>query len=522
MQVCAHHRFGRGFVNVGQATDKPLVEPLERRLLHSATSLPTGPTEIESNLLATAQPLIVSGDSTGASADSPTNRIDPNVPGSAFAGVGSLRIVGDSGSFICSATAIGSRHVLTAGHCLDLAGDGTVDVIPENVTFNLNFDGDLSHPISANGLVIHPDYTGFRHPSVNDDIAVVSLSQNIPDDVPIYTLNTDPLNSVATITVVGYGRSGDGINGFTDPAKFSVKRVGLNQADMFRRDDERRGTREVFMFDFDGPDASTSFSGGLTLGNNIETTLGGGDSGGPSFIDDGAGQMEIFGVNTFGFGISGGPAPPRFGSGGGGMIVSAYAGWIRSVTESEATELVSGDINGDGVVNNLDIDAFIKAQIIGGDAADIGNGAAFVTIVPGGNFGGADVNRDGEINNLDLGRFAEVLAATAEARPVKPNSDPVLAASQSAEQVVGELRTVAVAIDDVLALVARSLTPQPPLDSAGRLAGRPDFQAVLTEANGPGHLGQGSALAEFSVSRQLGAMGSVFETTRLTLLECIV
>ncbi|MCI0527677.1 MAG: trypsin-like serine protease, partial [Nitrospira sp.] len=238
-----------------------------------------------------------------------------------FAGVGSLSI---AGSFLCSAAAVSPLHILTAAHCLDLNNNGIIDVFPFEVEFNLNFGGDLSHIIGASSLAIHPDFTGFNNPALNDDIGIITLSNELPTGVPIYDLFLDPLPLGTTLTMVGYGESGDGISGFAfGTADPSVKRVGANNADAFFTDDEGSGFNEVFRFDFDGPMGSGSL-GGPTLGNDIETTLGPGDSGGPSFIEI-AGDLFLAGVNTFS------QIPGTFGTGGGGMILSAYADWISSI-----------------------------------------------------------------------------------------------------------------------------------------------------------------------------------------------
>ena len=134
-----------------------------------------------------------------------------------------------------------------------------------------------------------------------------------------------------TFTLVGYGRSGDGVNGFTTDASFTVKRSGKNNADAFLADDEGIGPVEVFRYDFDDASGNNNL-GGPTLGNDVETTVGGGDSGGPSFIDHGS-YLSLAGVNThsFRFGPPFGPQNPDapfFNSGGGGMLVPTYASWI--------------------------------------------------------------------------------------------------------------------------------------------------------------------------------------------------
>jgi len=170
-------------------------------------------------------------------------------------------------------------------------------------------------------------------------VAVVELSSTAPTGVPIYGLNTAPFVNIETVTLAGYGTTGDGVSGYIDgSATFTVKRTGQNRADVFLSDDEGTGAREGFQWDFDGDHKKTNVFGppkgsNLTLGNDVETTVGGGDSGGPSFIDDGNGGLLVFGVNTFTGG--GGKAPaPYFGSIGGGMVVSTYAPWINSIISS--------------------------------------------------------------------------------------------------------------------------------------------------------------------------------------------
>ena len=67
----------------------------------------------------------------GAPPDSPGARVDPNVATSPFSGVVSINIryhnsAGVIQSFICSGTLVSSRDVVTAGHCLDVNGQGTL------------------------------------------------------------------------------------------------------------------------------------------------------------------------------------------------------------------------------------------------------------------------------------------------------------------------------------------------------------------------------------------------------------
>ena len=61
-------------------------------------------------------------------------------------------------------------------------------------------------------------------------------------------------------------------------------------------------------------------------GNNVESLIGPGDSGGPLLLFDGSGY-SIAGVNTFVEGYGG-----RFGDIGGGIVLAPYLDWIGDTT----------------------------------------------------------------------------------------------------------------------------------------------------------------------------------------------
>jgi len=272
---------------------------------------------------------IVGGDPNGVPADSPRSRVDPNVPSSPWAGVGSISV----GDRDYTATLIDPRHVLTAAHVVNGAR-------ADSVTFTLNADGDASQRIAAQAIYVNPDYHGFTPASdgiVHADLAIVELSAPAPANVPTYALYTQPIKPGTLLTLVGYGAGGDGVHGVAEGSASSHwKRVGSNMADVLFPGLNGKKKLEAYLFDFDGPDASSSFVGGTTLGNAVEATLGVGDSGSPAFVlDDGV--WRLAGVNTFVTGYRNGPARPGvFGTGGGGMLVSGYADWISATVGASA------------------------------------------------------------------------------------------------------------------------------------------------------------------------------------------
>jgi hypothetical protein len=281
------------------------------------------------------QATLAAGALDSASIGASTQGIDANTTTSAFAGVGSLFVSSRGGAFLSSATPISPRHILTAAHSVDLNDDGRADSRDgiRGITFVLNYGGNQTHRLAVSSVTIHPDYTGFANPSVNDDIAVLTLASDLPVGIPIYGLPTSDLVVGTPLLLVGYGQAGDGASGYFGKVSTSVKRFGENVADAFFAQDDvgRPGANEVFRFDFDGPTGSGAF-GGPTLGADRETTLGAGDSGGPSFVVT-ANGLILVGVNTFTQGEA-----PLFGSLAGGINVFSYVSFINSVINPQSPD----------------------------------------------------------------------------------------------------------------------------------------------------------------------------------------
>lgn len=278
-------------------------------------------------------PTIMAGEKGGKLGDSPAMRMDPNTSTSPFAGVGSLLAHFPEGFFgFCSGAAITPRHVLTAGYCLADA-NGNPGVAPEDVMFVLNVGGDQTHMILAEAINIHLGFTGL--PDLRFDLAILTLDQDLPPEVPTYDILRKPLPLRTVITLAGYGFTGDGHTGIASDIlpTLSVKRWGQNVIDFIGG--PGRPNENMFFYDFDAPKAEgLNVLGGLSLGNRIETSPLFGDSGSPSFVTATDGSLLVAGVNTFVFQLHA-HTPQRhgtFGEGGGGIVVPTHAAWIDSIT----------------------------------------------------------------------------------------------------------------------------------------------------------------------------------------------
>jgi secreted trypsin-like serine protease len=260
--------------------------------------------------------------------------VDANSADSPWAGVGAVKVNG--GTF--SGALVGDRYVLTAAHVVDGASAG-------DVQFVLNAGSDASQTLTAESITVFPGYAGTAtgiDGVWHDDLALIRLTAPAAAGVPVYDLYLGTLAG-KTVALAGYGAGGDGASGATVAGDDSVKRAGQNRVDQLLSDDDGSGVDEVFLFDFDGPDASSNVYGpdipaNLTLGASVEAQYAGGDSGSPMFVLD-SGVWKLAGVAAFNGSVTGLPGSNvLFGSIGGGGLVAPYAGWIDATISAPIPE----------------------------------------------------------------------------------------------------------------------------------------------------------------------------------------
>jgi hypothetical protein len=254
----------------------------------------------------------------GRTPDSPALRVDPVSPTSPWRGTVSVIV----GAAAFSGVVIAPRYVLTAAHVVGGAN-------PQDVQVVLN--------LSAGTPLVIPAESVTRYPTASfpyDDLAVIRLQHEVPADLLIHPVRAAPLQIGQVVTLVGHGASGNGDVGVSIGGSSSVRRVGRNVIDDIRENTDDSGrTSAFFLFDFDGPTGTGSLGTG-TLGNAVETGAAGGDSGSPVFADiDGA--TWLVGITTFVASTAPGvPVDYRFGTLGGGMVLShpPFFEWLRTTT----------------------------------------------------------------------------------------------------------------------------------------------------------------------------------------------
>lgn len=238
-----------------------------------------------------------------------------------FTGVARLvNLSGGETPATCTGTLLTTgRHILTAAHCLNTAATNQ---------FSILFEDPVPLTRSNVANYVHPIW---QHHLRNDnprtlsttayDFAILELDTEVPAQYrryDIYTGNSELQEP--SFWLVGYGTTGTGSTGSAN--NDGLKRSGQNRFDatidalnpifaLEEGDIERGPPATQLVFDFDDGtqlrDATNHYLGVQNLGTGTpnEVALGGGDSGGPSFVGcvllpgSEASNCKIAGVHSY-------------------------------------------------------------------------------------------------------------------------------------------------------------------------------------------------------------------------------
>ncbi|MBU0608608.1 MAG: trypsin-like serine protease [Armatimonadetes bacterium] len=176
-----------------------------------------------------------------------------------------------AGGSACTATLVGTKTVLTAGHCVDGG----------SIRFEVG-----GYKYNAAQVKRHEYYGGGN----SNDVALVILSQAVTNVTPMPIATKAPTVG-QNIVLVGFGNTSEG------SGNYGTKRMGNNTISSLGN-------------------TTLSFNGSSGAKSNICN----GDSGGPTFAEYGAGNEVVIGVHSTKAGTCG--------YGGTDMRVDAYKEWI--------------------------------------------------------------------------------------------------------------------------------------------------------------------------------------------------
>mgnify|MGYP006172647897 CR=1 FL=1 len=191
----------------------------------------------------------------------------------------------------CIGTLIHPEYLLTVAHCAE--------------------DMNLNRPLKVNGvehdiaeIILHPDWGGW-----NDDVALIRFEEAV-EGVEVYRLYQDADEEGQTLTLVGRGLHGTGIEGESGATQDEILRRAHNVVSMV--------SNQWIEVRFESPDEAEILP--------LEGVGAAGDSGSPAFIEK-DGEMLIAGLNSWG-------------DGGRGIGISEYGSFDYSTRVSRQLDFI--------------------------------------------------------------------------------------------------------------------------------------------------------------------------------------